>query len=65
MKEFSHDLGEQVELESGEKGVIIARAEYQESEPSYLIRYVAADQRLTESWWSGRAIKDKALQAAA
>jgi hypothetical protein len=64
MKEFSHELGEQVELESGEKGVTIARAEYLESEPSYLIRYVAADQRLTESWWSGRAIKEK-LQAAA
>lgn len=64
MKEFSHELGEQVELNSGEKGVVIARAEYLESEPSYLIRYVAADQRLTEAWWSGQAIKDNVKAAA-
>lgn len=57
MLKFGHELGARVELESGEKGLVIARAEYLEAEPSYYIRYVAADGRLTECWWSGAAIK--------
>ena len=60
MQKFAFELGDQVELSSGEKGVVVARAEYMESEPSYYIRYVAADGRLTECWWSGKAIKEKA-----
>lgn len=62
-----HQLGTQVELISGEKGVVIARAEYLESDTQYQVRYIAADGRLTECWWSVDAIKPvaEAVKAAA
>lgn len=45
-------LGENVQLAlSKEKGVIVGRAEYSDSVPGYLIRYVAADGRQTECWF--------------
>lgn len=56
--EFEFSIGENVEIEvSGEKGVIIGRAEYLSSENQYYIRYKAADGRATESWWNADALK--------
>jgi hypothetical protein len=41
---------------SGETGMIIGRAEYIDSDNSYLIRYKAGDGRATEAWWTEKAI---------
>lgn len=43
-------------IDSDETGTIIGRAEYDTSEPSYLVRYKAGDGRQVESWWSESAI---------
>jgi hypothetical protein len=52
------NLGDHVMIsESGEKGSIIGRAEYQHSEASYLIRYKSADGRAVESWWNESALE--------
>ena len=54
---FEFDLGQQVKLiGSSEQGYVAGRAEYQESTPSYFVRYRAADGRLTEAWWPGSAL---------
>jgi hypothetical protein len=37
---------------SGERGEVIARAEYATAEPSYLLRYKCADGRAVEAWWT-------------
>lgn len=42
---------------SGETGKIIARAEYANSEPSYLMLYKSADGRAVEVWWSESALE--------
>jgi hypothetical protein len=48
---FDFELGEKVKLAlSGETGQIIGRAHYTNSDPSYLVRYVAADGRQIETW---------------
>ena len=60
MVKFLFDLGAEATLLSGEKGTVTGRAEYSESEPSYYLRYVAADGRLTEGWWSGKAFRIEA-----
>lgn len=41
---------------SGETGEVIGRAEFTNSEPSYSIRYKAADGRAIESWWGESAL---------
>ena len=53
------ELGKQVELMSGELGQVVGRAEYLASETTYLVRYVAANGCMTESWWSESAIVGK------
>ncbi|MGU3475684.1 hypothetical protein [Methylobacterium sp. D48H] len=54
---FAFSLGQPVGLVgTDERGTIIARAEYAESSRNYLVRYRAADGRLTEGWWSEAAI---------
>lgn len=54
---FAFALGEPVGLVgTDERGTVIARAEYSESSRNYLVRYRAADGRLTEAWWSEAAI---------
>ena len=56
-KKFEFALGDRVSLtESGETGEIIARGQYINSNPTYLIRYVAGDGRQTEQWWAEDAI---------
>ena len=60
-KTFAHELNATVTIAaSGERGTVIARAEYLESTPNYLIRYKAADGRAVESWWSGSALAEVA-----
>jgi hypothetical protein len=61
MEKFAHDLGAAVTITaSGESGTVIARAEYIEDSPSYLIRYKAADGRAVQNWWSGNALQPTA-----
>lgn len=56
MKKFRFELGETAILAaSKEEGVVIGRAEFANSENSYLLRYKAADGRCVESWWSESA----------
>ena len=54
---FKFNLGERVEItESGESGSVHGRAEYSEAANNYYVRYVAADGRAVESWWSEGAL---------
>jgi hypothetical protein len=54
---FKFQLGHEVTIEaSGETGVVIGRAEYTTSQPSYLLRYRSADGRAVEAWWSESAL---------
>lgn len=58
MGPFAFNIGQRVELaESGERGTVIGRAEYQDQPPLYLVRYRAADGRQTEAWWAVSALK--------
>ena len=55
---FKFELTGLVEIiESGEKGIVVGRAEYCNSCNDYYIRYMAADGRAVEQWW-----KEDALQ---
>lgn len=57
-KTFAFRLGDRVKLAgSNETGDIIGQARYTYSNPSYLVRYVAADGRLVEAWWNEDAIE--------
>lgn len=50
-------LGQDVTLEvSGETGRIVARTEYEAGEPTYLVRFKAADGCGREVWWGQSAI---------
>ncbi len=42
---------------SGETGEVIGRAEYKNSESTYLLRYKDADGTAVEKWWSESALK--------
>lgn len=54
---FKRELGATVRLrDSDETGTVIARAEYANSEPTYYVRYKAADGRQVEQWWSESAL---------
>lgn len=55
---MKYEIGDSAKLsKSGETGDVIARAEYEASENSYLIRYMAADGRQVEAWWGESAIE--------
>jgi hypothetical protein len=57
MEPFKFGLGARVRLAmSGEQGMVIGRGEYLDSNPQYFVRYLAADGRQVEAWWSGDAI---------
>ena len=43
-------------LATEEKGSVIGRAEFQNGENSYLVRYKAADGRAVDSWWGESAL---------
>jgi hypothetical protein len=54
---FKFELKQRVVISaSGEQGEVIARAEYSESTPAYLVRYKAADGRAVEAWWNESAL---------
>ncbi len=58
MDRFSFSLGQEVRLvRSGETGVVVGRAEYTDSAPSYYVRYAAGDGRLDERWWAQSALE--------
>lgn len=57
MPNFRFELDQAVDIWcSGERGVVIGRAEYRDSADSYLVRYQAADGRAVEAWWSDNAL---------
>lgn len=54
---FKLGLGDTASISaSHEQGTIIARTEYLNSEPSYLLRYKANDGRAVEAWWQESAL---------
>ncbi|MBM3553631.1 MAG: hypothetical protein FJX45_18260 [Alphaproteobacteria bacterium] len=54
---FKFELKQIVKMAaSDESGVVIGRAEYSASEPSYQVRYLAGDGRQVEGWWGESAI---------
>ena len=55
---FTYSLGDRVKLkESEETGQVIGRAEYDNADPSYFIRYKCGDGRMIEAWWTQSAIE--------
>ncbi len=57
MGKYAYDLGAKVKLAmSGEKGVVVGRAEYSENPPSYWVRYVAANGQQREGWFNAEAL---------
>jgi hypothetical protein len=57
MINFYCQLSERVSLVlSKETGIVIARAQYLNSENSYLVRYKCSDGRLVEQWWGESAL---------
>ncbi|PYJ07655.1 MAG: hypothetical protein DMF06_15085 [Verrucomicrobia bacterium] len=58
MYAFKFELGQiAVIAESGEKGKVVARAEYLECPPSYLMRYQQATGSAVEIWWTEAALR--------
>lgn len=54
---MKYNLNQSVMIEcSQETGEVIARAEYVNAEPSYLVRYKNAEGRAVESWWAESAL---------
>lgn len=54
---FKFGIGEVVTVTvSGEQGNVIARADYEDAQSQYLVRYKAADGRAVEGWWNESAI---------
>lgn len=54
---FMFELGDAVTLiVSGETGKVIGRAQYDNMDDAYLIRYKTADGRATEQWWTQSAL---------
>jgi len=43
-------------VQSGEEGIVTARAEFCNGESEYLVRYKAADGRAVEQWWKDSAL---------
>lgn len=63
---FKFSLNQQVAIAaSNEQGQVIGRAEYANAEPSYYLRYRAADGRATEQWWPESAITAEPANATA
>lgn len=57
MEDFNFKLGDSVQIGvSGETGEVIARAEYTNSDPQYLVRYKNGQGCVIESWWMQDAL---------
>lgn len=62
---FKFKLNHEVIIEaSGERGVVVGRAEYTDGKPQYLIRYMAADGRAVEQWWNQSALTQQVQDVA-
>jgi hypothetical protein len=60
MKTFTFDLHDRLEIvASGQKGEVIARAEYANGEACYLLRYCAGNGDAVEHWWAESALIHK------
>lgn len=58
MDDLKYQIGQRISLtESDEEGYVVGRAEYENAEPSYYVRYRAADGRQSECWWSESALR--------
>lgn len=58
MKKWKFDMGAALAVDaSGETGLVIGRAEFDNAENSYLLRYKAGDGRAVESWWGESALR--------
>ena len=61
-KKFRFELNGSVTLiQSGELGIVIARAEYVYNENMYFVRYKSADGRAVESWCGESALNEIAF----
>ncbi|WP_028451882.1 hypothetical protein [Chitinilyticum aquatile] len=59
MTPFKFDLNQHVTLAmSGEQGVVIGRAEFNNREPWYFVRYVNTNGQQTENWQDESALKN-------
>ena len=59
---FKFDLDTPVVIKiSNEEGIVIGRAEYVHADPSYFVRYRAADGRAVEGWWDAAALAPAAV----
>lgn len=55
---YKFNLNDIVKLEmTEERGRVIGRAEYAETAPRYLVRFVAGDGRQVEDWFTAEAIR--------
>lgn len=55
---FLFELDEPVKLAMTEEaGRVTGRAEYAEQTPRYYVRFVAADGRQVEDWFTGQALR--------
>lgn len=51
---FDFEIGQDVLLvDSKEAGIVLGRAEYRDSTPSYYVRYVDANGRMVKDWFNG------------
>ena len=58
MDTFKHNLGAMVFIKASyEQGEVIGRAEYTNSEPTYLVRYKDGTGCAVEKWWSESALQ--------
>lgn len=56
-KTFEFEMGTRVQLvDSGESGKVIGRAEYEQGENNYYVRYVDSMGGQREAWWGESAI---------
>ena len=63
MGNFNFELGSSVVITvSGETGSVIARAEYINSDPQYLVRYKNGQGCALESWWTKDALSSTGFQ---
>lgn len=57
MSVFNFELNQPVEIDaSGERGRVIARAQYVNGLETYYVRYRCADGRAVEQWWDVDAL---------
>ena len=58
MSQFKFHMHDQVSIKaSSEQGSVVARAEYDNAENNYRVRYVGADGKATERWWTESALE--------